>query len=179
MGNWRDQILKAFVPDASRLTLVADPDALLLEERIQGRLRERGFEVVPFEDHVSFRYAYEANFRSSWDKDGALNLVVALHAQRDGLGTLPFDLLGAGRQLSFHLGDIFPNLSYPVIAGLDRSDLDLLYAAQEQHDPDRMRACAEGTMARGPLSLSPPRVLPSLGASQGRRKLCKKHHFRF
>lgn len=138
MGNWRDQILKAFVPDASRLTLVADPDVLLLEEGIQGRLRERGFEVVPFEDHVAFRYAYEANFRSSWDKDGALNLVVALHAQRDGLGTLPYDLLGAGRQLSFHLGDIFPNLSYPVIADLDRSDLDLLYAAQEQHDPDRM-----------------------------------------
>jgi hypothetical protein len=58
MGSWRDQILKEFIPKVARLTLVADPDGLLLEERILEEIRKRGFELIPFEDHVAFRYAY-------------------------------------------------------------------------------------------------------------------------
>ena len=34
MSNWRDQILREFTPNVARLTLVADPDGLLLEEGI-------------------------------------------------------------------------------------------------------------------------------------------------
>ena len=30
MSSWRDQILKEFTPKVARLTLVADPDGLLL-----------------------------------------------------------------------------------------------------------------------------------------------------
>ena len=68
MSSWRDQILKEFTPKVARLTLVADPDELLLEEGILEGIRERGFELIPFEDHVAFRYAYETRFRSRWDK---------------------------------------------------------------------------------------------------------------
>jgi len=66
MSSWRDQILKEFTPKVSRLTLVADPDSLLLEEKILEGIREQGFELIPFEDHVAFRYAYELKFRSRW-----------------------------------------------------------------------------------------------------------------
>ena len=52
MSSWRDQILKEFTPKVARLTLVADPDGLLLEEGILHGIRERGFELIPFEDHV-------------------------------------------------------------------------------------------------------------------------------
>jgi len=31
MSSWRDQILREFKPKVARLTLVADPDGLLLE----------------------------------------------------------------------------------------------------------------------------------------------------
>ena len=44
-------------------------------------------------------------------------------------------MLQAGRQLSFNLGEIFPNLSYPVVTALDRGDLDALYGAQKRHAP--------------------------------------------
>ena len=64
MRSWRDQILKEFTPKVARLTLVADPDGLLLEEGILEGVRERGFELIPFEDHIAFRYAYESKFRS-------------------------------------------------------------------------------------------------------------------
>jgi len=135
MSSWRDQILKEFTPKVARLTLVADPDGLLLEERILEGIREREFELIPFEDHVAFRYAYETKFRFRWDKGEQTDLVVALRSGASDLGSLPYDLLQAGRRLSFSLGEIFPNLSYPVITALDRGDLEALFDAQKRYAP--------------------------------------------
>lgn len=138
MSSWRDQILKEFAPKVARLTLVADPDGLLLEEGILEGVRERGFELIPFEDHIAFRYAYESKFRSRWDRGEHTDLVVVLRSQASDLSGLPYDLLQAGRRLSFNLGDIFPNLSYPVVTALDRGDLDALYEAQKRHAPGQL-----------------------------------------
>lgn len=138
MSSWRDQILKEFTPKVARLTLVADPDGLLLEEGILEGVRERGFELIPFEDHIAFRYVYESKFRSRWDRGEHTDLVVVLRSQASDLSGLPYDLLQAGRRLSFSLGDIFPNLSYPVVTALDRGDLDALYEAQRRHAPGQL-----------------------------------------
>lgn len=138
MTSWREQILKEFTPKIARLTLVADPDGLLLEEGILAGIRERGFELILFEDHIAFRFVYESKFRSRWDRGEHTDLVVVLHSQAGDLGGLPFDLLQAGRKLSFNLGDIFPNLSYPVVAALDRGDLDALYEAMMRYTPGQL-----------------------------------------
>ena len=138
MNSWRDQILKEFTPKVARLTLVADPDGLLLEEGILEGVRERGFELIPFEDHIAFRYAYESKFRSRWDRGEHTDLVVVLRSQASDLSGLPYDLLQAGRKLSFSLGDIFPNLSYPVVTALDRGELDALYEAQKRYAPGQL-----------------------------------------
>ena len=135
IANWRDQILTEFTPKVARLTLVSDPDGLLLEEGILAGILQRGFELIPFEDPVAFRYAYESGFRSRWDRGEQTDLVVVLHSGANDLGSLPYDLLQAGRRLSFNLGQIFPNLSYPIVAALDRGYLDALYEAQKRHAP--------------------------------------------
>ncbi len=138
MSSWRDQILREFMPDVSRLTVVSDPDGLLLEEGILQGIGEQGFELIPFEDHIAFRYAYETRFRSRWDRGEQTELVVVLRSHASSLDSLPYDLLQAGRKLSFTLGDIFPTLSYPVIAVLDRGDLEALYEAQKRHAPGQL-----------------------------------------
>ena len=107
MNNWRDRILREFTPDVARLTLVADPDGLLLEEGVLAGILERGFELIPFEDHIAFRYAYESRFRSLWDRGGQTGSAVVLRFAEGGLDSLPYDLLQAGRRLSFNLGEIF------------------------------------------------------------------------
>ena len=135
ISNWRDHILTEFTPKVARLTLVSDPDGLLLEEGILADILQRGFELIPFEDPVAFRYAYESGFRSRWDRGEQPDLVVVLHSGTIDLGSLPYDLLQAGRRLSFNLGEIFPNLSYPIVAALDRGDLDALYEAQKRCAP--------------------------------------------
>ena len=138
MSSWRDSILNDFVPNVSKLTLVADPDCLLTEEKLALELRGRGFDLIEFSDPVEFRYAYESKYRSIWDRGEHPDLVVVLRLQDAGLESLPYDLLQAGRKLSFNLGDLFPNLSYPVIEKLDRSLLDALFEAQRKSPPDRM-----------------------------------------
>jgi hypothetical protein len=138
MNSWREHILKEFIPGVSRLTLVSDPDGLMAEEGIVAALRERGFEMLEFEDPIAFRYSYESKYRSKWDSGEPTELVVAVRVPTNDLTTLPYDLLQAGRVLSFNLGEIFPNLSYPVVESLDRSDLDALYRAQLQYKPDNL-----------------------------------------
>ena len=93
MSNWRNQILREFTPNVARLTLVADPDGLRLEEGILASIRERGFELIPFEDHIAFRYAYETKFCSRWDRGEQTELVVVLHSEARDLNCLPYDLL--------------------------------------------------------------------------------------
>ena len=138
MKSWRESILNDFVPNVSRLTLVADPDSLLTEETLALELRRRGFELIEFTDPVEFRYAYESKYRAIWDRGKHTDLVVILRLQDTELESLPYDLLQAGRKLSFNLGNLFPNLSYPVLEQLDRSFLDALFEAQQKFSPDRM-----------------------------------------
>lgn len=138
MSSWRDAILKDFVPNVGKLTLVADPDCLLTEEKLACELHRRGFDLIWFSDPVEFRYAYESRYRSIWDRGEYSDLVVVLRLQDSDLESLPYDLLQTGRKLSFNLGSLFPNLSYPVMENLDRSMLDAIFEAQIKSSPDRM-----------------------------------------
>ncbi|OIQ09534.1 PglZ domain protein [Moorella thermoacetica] len=132
--NWRDIILQHFQPNISRLTLVADPDGLLLEETILTALEERGFELISFGDPVAFRYVYESRYRWRWDRGETAELIVMVQGSEQELRRLPYDIWKAGRKLSFSLADIFPKLSYPVVASLERSNLDRLYKAYLEYD---------------------------------------------
>lgn len=138
MSSWRNTILKDFVPNVAKLTLVSDPNCLLTEEKLAMELRDRGFDLIEFNDPIEFRYAYESKYRSIWDMGEHTDLVVILRLQDAELAALPYDLLQADRKLSFSLGDLFPNMSYPVVEQLNRSLLDSLFDAQKKISPDRM-----------------------------------------
>ena len=138
MANWRDTILKNFKPKISRLTLVADPDGLLTEEGMLSAIKDRGFDLIPFDDSIAFRFAYESQYRSQWDKGQNTDLVVVLRSAEQQLSKLPFDLLKAGRHLSFALHQLFPKLNYPVVAGLDRTYLDAVDESYQKHDGNQL-----------------------------------------
>jgi len=138
MGSWRDSILSNFVPNISKLTLVADPDGLLTEEKLGVELRNRGFDLMEFTDPIEFRYAYESKYRAQWDQGLMTDLVVSLRVQDMSLEKLPYDLLLAGRQLSFNLGELFPHFSYPVMQKMGVHLMDDIYDAQQARKPERM-----------------------------------------
>jgi hypothetical protein len=138
VSTWRDHILSEFAAHVSPLTIVADPDELLLDEGIQEVIRERGFELLAYEEPVSFRYAYELKHRARWDQGEYSDLIVLFPGDAEELENLPADLLEGGWKLAFSLQAIFPNLSYTVIGELDRAHLDRVYEAQELHAPSRL-----------------------------------------
>ncbi len=144
MSSWRDTILNELIPGLSKLTLIADPDNLFTEEKLLSELRARGFDLLDFNDPVEFRYAFETGYRLLWDQGEHTNLVVTLHSEEAGLQSMPCDLLQAGRNLVFNLGELFPGMSYPVIEGLDRSLLDDLFDAQTRFPTGRMGENATG-----------------------------------
>ena len=138
MSSWRDAILNDFVPKASKLTLVSDPDSLLTEEKLALELLGRGFDLIEFNDPVEFRYACESKYRSLWDRGDHTDRVIILRLQDKELDCLPYDLLQTGRKLSFNLGGLFPGLSYSVVEELDLNLLDQLYEAQRNSSSDNM-----------------------------------------
>lgn len=138
MPDWRDKILKEFIPHVTKLTLVCDPDSLITEEKLAMELRKRGFDIIEYSDSVEFRYAYESKYRSLWDEGTYTDLVVILRLPHTDINELPYDLIRAGRRLSFSLADVFPHMSYPVVEHLDSSMLDALFDAQHRLTPETM-----------------------------------------
>ena len=144
-SGWRGPILKHFTPEiatVTRLTIVSDPDDLLAEEVLVGELRARGFHLLPFDDHVAFRFAYESCYRKIWDRGDQTNLVVVLRCASGDLDTLPYDLLESARRqdrcLRFSVGKLFPKLAPSVVTTLDRSCFDKVFTAQAEGVPTRL-----------------------------------------
>ena len=174
MSDWRERILGDLTPNLARLTLVADPDGLLLDEDILAAIHERGFELIRFEDPITFRYVYESRFRSRWDSGEQNDLVVVLRGSEIGVASLPYDLLQAGRCLSFNLGNIFPGLSYPVLAALARRDLKTLYKAWHRHPPGGLGDNAtKEFVLRHVFEIVPERI----GKPSDLLRLLLRHHY--
>lgn len=134
MSVWADRILREFPADLSRLWIARDPDGLLLDEHVLHGLRERGFEVLPFEDSVSFRVEYEERHRAAWDQgsDGTAKALV-LQVRDIELDMLPWDYLRVARQVSLSLADLIPKLSYGVTRLIETEHHEALYLANNAY----------------------------------------------
>lgn len=138
-----DRILKEFPSDLARLWIVADPDNVLLDEQVLAGLRERGFEVLPFEDSIAFRAEYEERYRAAWEAEDA-NAPSALIIQvRDSsTAELPWDYLRQARKVSLSLAELFPKLSYTVLRQLGSEILPSLFEVQVRHATQAMGEAA-------------------------------------
>lgn len=134
MTAWVDRILKEFPVDLARLWIVADPDDVLLDEQVLSGLRERGFEVLPFEDSIAFRAEYEERYRAAWDRgESGPSRALILHLRGMNIADLPWDYLRQARKLSLSLAELFPKLSYVVVRQLGSEMLPSLFEAQARH----------------------------------------------
>lgn len=134
MSPWIDRILKEFPEDLSRLWIAADPDDVLLDEQVLSGLRERGFELLPFEDSVAFRAEYEDRYRSAWDRGAAAPAKsLVLHLRGTSTSDLPWDYLRQARRVSLSLANLFPRLSYSVVRQIGAEHHEALFTAQAKH----------------------------------------------
>jgi len=134
MTAWADRILKEFPSDLARLWIVTDPDDVLLDEQVLSGLRERGFDVLPFEDSIAFRAEYEERYRAAWERgESGPSRALVLQLRGTALDDLPWDYLRQARKVSLGLVELFPRLSYTVIRQLGNEMLPALFEAQARH----------------------------------------------
>jgi hypothetical protein len=138
MGNWRETILKEFAPQVAKLTVVADPDALLSEEIILQEIQMRGFDLVVYEEPIPFRYLYESKLRLARITGVTKELIILLRSEEDSFVKMPYDILVGARKLRFGLDRLFPQMNRGVLVGLDRSLLDSLHQAQVIYTPQQL-----------------------------------------
>jgi hypothetical protein len=179
--GWRAPILKNFTREiaaATRLTVVTDPDQLLAEQEILSELLARGFELVPFDDHVKFRFAYESRYRQIWDRGEKTNLVVVLRSSSGEADSLPFDLLEKAKHqercLSFSVAQLFPNLSPNVVLSLDRSCFQALYSALEPDTPRMGEDATKDFVLRHVFEIAPELIK----SQSGLLKVLIRRHYR-
>lgn len=130
MKHWRDEVLKHFAEPVPVLTIIADPDGLLLDAHIQQALSERAIEVIEYTEAVSSRYLYESRYRDAFSK---ASLRVIVRIEETSCEVLPFDILSMGRKLNISLGNLFPTLSANVVKELTKEDLDAIAQAYSQY----------------------------------------------
>jgi len=112
------------------LSLVADPDHLLLDEILLSSLKDRQVEFIQYGDPVAFRYLFESRYRRALE-ERSLRLLVQVNDVP--LEQIPYDLLQMGRKLTYRMQSIFPKLSPQVVKQLAAQDLDALYAVYGQY----------------------------------------------
>lgn len=134
--SWRTHILNEFLPKLYPITLVDDPDNLITEENTQQAIEQRGFKVLVYGDPIEFRYAFETQYRESWERDELYDLVIVSHESATGQDTFPYDLVAIARRLSVSLSDLFPYFNYSLIESLTPQAWDLLWQAQQQERLD-------------------------------------------
>ncbi|MFO0649932.1 MAG: BREX-3 system phosphatase PglZ [Polyangiales bacterium] len=138
MTSWRDALAAPFVAGLSRVTAVADPDALLLDAQVQRTLTARGFTVVTYGDALAFRVNYESVWRAGWERGDLRELIVRVEG--DELDVLPFDVLRDARRLSVDRARLFPGVPRRVLAGMPVEGLDWLAKGPTRAEIDRADA---------------------------------------
>ena len=131
MKTWRDVLYEAFETQA-RLLLVHDVDYLLADAKITQHLKDLGYEILPYEDSISFRYLYERHYRQNDQK-----LVVISNQDSE----FPYDFLQQGVKLEVNYKKIFPRFSMPLLRELGITDLDRLNGCHSHYPgPDSREA---------------------------------------
>ena len=126
MSNWRKQITDKFKLQTSSFIFVEDYDALLNEEQILNDIIAMGYEVIRYEDSISFRYLYEQKYRN---KEKTYRLLV--YANEDIF--LPYEFISKALTIKIDIQTIFPKFSAKVMRTMDREDFDDLFQLHHRY----------------------------------------------
>lgn len=139
MSNWRNKILKKFPRNPHNLTIVADPDGILQDTKINNKLRKQGYNILYYPDTTSykrekysFRYRFESKYRKQWQKENGLNLLLAFKSnKREVKDIIPYDIWIKGKKIQVSLSGLFPKINHTILSNLEPSYIDRIYQAYQ------------------------------------------------
>src|SRR5690625_2917136 len=126
MSSWRDKIIDKFRNQNNSIIFVEDYDALLNEEQILHEILTLGYEVLRYEDSISFRYLFEQKYRN---REATYQLIV--YANEDIF--FPYEFACRALTIKIDIKTIFPKFSTKVMRTMDREDFDELYILHQSY----------------------------------------------
>ncbi len=129
--TWQQTILAYFTPKRESMLLAIDPDNLLRDDALLAAIQNSNYDVLELGDEVTFRDAFERNYRSRWDAGEARHIVVVVHTT-DAERHIPYDLWQKGRRVELSVANLFTHLNAIVVRGLDNAYYADLYPAHQQ-----------------------------------------------
>lgn len=102
--------------------LLYDPDDITSSEDILSSIDALGFQLVNYDDSVTFRYFFERNFR-----DKPLDCKAKLMLKVTGYHYIPYDIESSFYNVTLSLKELFPGLSYSILKELDSELYNRLY----------------------------------------------------
>jgi PglZ domain len=140
VAGWRAPILRHFTPAiaaSGHMTVVLDEDALFTDPALLEAVSFAGFELLPADDPVALRYAFETRVRARRAGGARAPHAIVPVRRRPVELAVPWDLLRIARleerELAFGVAELFPRLAPSVVAELPREMLDSLAAALSTH----------------------------------------------
>lgn len=127
-------ILQTIAPHRP-LVLISDPDDILLDETLLGRLTDQGYGIVRESDPVALRYEVQ-QARAHGEQRVA---VITRHV----LERLPYDLWQQGQHVTLALHDLFPRLDYYLVKQLRGSARERLAEAYRARPPAQLLSPVE------------------------------------
>lgn len=121
-------IIRFFPPHIHPLTLVSDPDRLMVGESLMAELTQRGFQVIQEADPVLLRHRMEEARPFTTDHPIILTTTGPLE-------DLPFDLYQDAYRINLSLHQFFPNLAYPVLQMLNPDQIEILESRLQPVQP--------------------------------------------
>ena len=113
------KIISAFPAHVHPLTIVSDPDRLLVGETILGELVKREFHVIQEDDPIILRHRVEV--MPPFSVQHPLIIITT-----GILENLPYDLYQPANRLTFSLHQFFSNLAYPILQTLNPDQIEKL-----------------------------------------------------
>ncbi|GAA0615060.1 BREX-3 system phosphatase PglZ [Virgibacillus siamensis] len=126
MLGWREAIIGKIQYQQTKLILVHDYDYLLSDEYILRKLGSHGFDIIRFDDSMTFRYLYEQQYRLN---SSSPQLVI--YTNEDIV--FPYEFQKQALEVEMDLQHIFPKFSAQVIRQINREDFDALYTVHKQY----------------------------------------------
>lgn len=127
-----DYVYEKSVAKYANKILLIDADHLAEDTRFVDGFKARGFEIVVYQDDLSFRIDYEDKIKS---KEGRIAVVVTPDQY------VPYDLRRRLTAYKVSLADLFPRLNTAVLRERDSATYDLVCSAYE-HTYDQYQSAA-------------------------------------
>lgn len=111
--------------------VIIDGDGLLSNEQIFNAIKQKGYDILKFEDPISFRFEYELKHRSLLNEGDGHKLAIITNRNPT---QIPYDLYCGAQIVNCDLHRLLPNFDYDVVKSVP---MDFLNELLELHEGNK------------------------------------------